>query len=202
MFDFLKRYYKKPILNKTDLLSSIERTSNNLQDILNDPSIKLVLVTSVWQKPYWDYKQQWKNKARFQWLSNFRRFSEFNKSFTLALYADDTLSGLCRYTVRGGQSRKIEISLIEGNPNPHPLKGYVIGAFSECSLSLSQKWKYNAISVYLPVNQTRKIYKNLGYPNTNSIGSPVMKVSKNTKLNWPKTIKHQKKKERLPSVNF
>jgi len=197
MLDFLRSFYKNPALNKKELLSAIERTSQNLQTILNDPSIKLVLIDSYRKKTIKDYKKQWKGKSSYLWTFHLKRFSPFKKKIGVALYSSDRLNGLCNFTLTGGKSGKVEISLIEGNPNPHNLKGYVVGAFSECAINIAKELHFNTFSVYLPLTQTRKACEKLGFDNAFGIGSIFMKVSEKTKLNWENLVKHQKSKQEL-----
>jgi hypothetical protein len=180
-------------IDGAELLQAIDRASNHLRNILDDPAIKLVWVKRKQDQAFRDFKKQWKPKNSFRWRAKFIPPTPVNLNFTLALYKGDQLSGFCEIdAIFNAQKTQLEIDTIEGNPHQHPLKGYVIAAFSDALTKIAQDLDFQEVSVFGALAKTVPTYLRLGFQER---GFELVR-SPHTDIAWSDTIAYQKMKGR------
>ena len=181
------------------ILMATKKASRSLQQILDDPSIHIALASGEPKEVIkQDYQTQWK-QSKFSWEYSIRN-SSLSSSFVLALYASDTLSGLCENQIVE-HDNTIEILVIEESPISHPLKHYVISAFSQANLEIAKEINLKEISVYNPKPWSVPSYERLGYRNQENIPSCNRPVVSNVPLDWSAVFAHQHAKGRTTPKN-
>ncbi|MCI5061154.1 MAG: hypothetical protein MRY79_08820 [Alphaproteobacteria bacterium] len=205
MFGFLKEKFKSvfsptPSPFQKGLLIAIEDASQNLRTILNDNSLKLVLINSTSDTVIKDWKKQWQ-KGRFcDWEKDFKRSKKtpfLGEKYYMAIYSDRTLCGITRYSF--DRQRAINIEVIEGASQHNPLKGFIIAAFSQVALSFSNTFDIDSVYVFEPKKETIPSYTRIGFQEPTSdghrqAGNLVFPRTKGENLKWNTAFEYQRKK--------
>ncbi len=190
-------------IDKNKLLESIHHASTNLNTILDSQSVNIILVEDNNTQVIEDCAQQWQGLIKQHWTTLLENRPASLSTFNLALYSGETLSGLCQYSVSTPPLTKriLNIRNIEGQDGNHPLKGYVIPAFSEAALEIGRALNMGELRVLGPKEHTIDSCLRLGFEASKTKGL-FKSVHKQASLNWNKLFEYRQSKGQPTPSHF
>ncbi|MAZ76391.1 MAG: hypothetical protein CMH31_03715 [Micavibrio sp.] len=183
-----------PYIDAKKLLALVEKTSEELRDLLETPDLVLRLALTPDEEIRQDFSKQWAaNRDGFHWGTYLDRLQNITNKFVIAAYAGETLAGLCLYSLPEKHPKRLQIQAIEGKQENNPLKGYITPIFNEIALGAAKTFALAELSVVWPESNTiRRHTRLLDY--VSSGNDLIVSVSESTSVNWDAQFSHQASK--------